>query len=675
MLVERYQPMAFCLALRLVREQETAHDLVQEALLQAFLSLHRLQNDERFQNWLYGIVLNLCRNWLRGRPEHHSSLDLLLKDEASSQFSQISLNPRGDPQELLEKRELQQIVREAVAVLSLRNREVAYLFYYEDLSMQEIATRLGITLSAVKNRLHKGREQLRLHLQKTQPDFAFVPRRNRRTPLMLPLTIFHIIEQHESFSDTFTLFFLDEQQRRLFPLRIIESRPPSFSPPNATTSEPLTLDLVEQVLHALNGTLQEVAITTLWEDLLYSKITFRGPGGVHALNARLYDGLVLALHLHATISVSEEIFERRAVLLSELGTTREQQLAEALQRAQSGSLFLAKKTINLDLSDGLRGWLILALPDEAVYGLDPTTPYAGKASLALSLFKGRSQGSLLVLHEGFSADAYRGKRVRLRAYVKAEGDTQAKLNLKIVGALLDPQPQIPHMHAGSQGMHMGYIAHAKIKQMEENSDWLLHEMVINVPEDGTLMSVMLGMEKPGKIWMSGMVLDMVDATVPLTGTEMDPPSLKPLNLDFQDELEFWQIGGSTPDAYEVGVEEIPTSPGGLCAYLRSDRTEPGGTVKLQQRLLALSFQGKQLRLSAQIKTTNVKQARLFIQTGLISEKIMDEKIEGTTDWQPYQVILPISEQTWLLHFGLTLHGKGQAWIKDIQLQVLGPSEN
>src|SRR5215472_1199097 len=119
MLVERYQPMAFCLALRLVREQETAHDLVQEALLQAFLSLHRLQNDERFQNWLYGIILNLCRNWLRERPERLSSLDLLLKDEASSYFSRLSFDPRDDPQEWLEKRELQQMVREAVALLSL----------------------------------------------------------------------------------------------------------------------------------------------------------------------------------------------------------------------------------------------------------------------------------------------------------------------------------------------------------------------------------------------------------------------------------------------------------------------------------------------------------------------------------------------------------------------------
>ncbi len=62
--------MAACIALRMVPNEENAHDLVQEAMLQAFLSLDRLRDDTRFKSWFYGIVLNVCRNSRReGKTE------------------------------------------------------------------------------------------------------------------------------------------------------------------------------------------------------------------------------------------------------------------------------------------------------------------------------------------------------------------------------------------------------------------------------------------------------------------------------------------------------------------------------------------------------------------------------------------------------------------------------
>lgn len=62
-LVERYHTMALWLALRYTGERDIAQELVQEALLQAYLSLRRLREPERFKSWFYGIVLNLCHSW------------------------------------------------------------------------------------------------------------------------------------------------------------------------------------------------------------------------------------------------------------------------------------------------------------------------------------------------------------------------------------------------------------------------------------------------------------------------------------------------------------------------------------------------------------------------------------------------------------------------------------
>ncbi|MGH2542180.1 MAG: RNA polymerase sigma factor, partial [Ardenticatenaceae bacterium] len=60
-LIGRYHGMAERVAMGMVSQIELARDLAQEAMLQAYLSLGSLRDDRRFQSWLYGIVLNVCR--------------------------------------------------------------------------------------------------------------------------------------------------------------------------------------------------------------------------------------------------------------------------------------------------------------------------------------------------------------------------------------------------------------------------------------------------------------------------------------------------------------------------------------------------------------------------------------------------------------------------------------
>ncbi|HEY5004890.1 MAG TPA: sigma-70 family RNA polymerase sigma factor [Ktedonobacteraceae bacterium] len=98
LLIERYRPMAFAIVLQQVLQQETAQDLVQEATLQAYLSLNQLQDATCFKNWFYGIVLNTCRYWRRKQRTSfilldESAEDLLKADDA-------------DPSDLVEENEL-----------------------------------------------------------------------------------------------------------------------------------------------------------------------------------------------------------------------------------------------------------------------------------------------------------------------------------------------------------------------------------------------------------------------------------------------------------------------------------------------------------------------------------------------------------------------------------------
>src|SRR5947209_11832515 len=87
-LVTRYLETARRVAIGMVANEEVARDLVQEALLQAYLSLRRLREAERFKSWLYGIVLNVCRSYLR---EQKGSFLSLHGDSGARRFDPLAL--------------------------------------------------------------------------------------------------------------------------------------------------------------------------------------------------------------------------------------------------------------------------------------------------------------------------------------------------------------------------------------------------------------------------------------------------------------------------------------------------------------------------------------------------------------------------------------------------------
>ena|SRR6266516_1063116 len=109
-LIERTRVIALALAFRLIANPETVRDVIQEAMLQAFLSLDRLRDTTRFKSWFYGIVLNLCRTWLRQQHTRTLSLEALATQWQAGTFSSFLDVP--DPSETVEEQELYQLVQE-----------------------------------------------------------------------------------------------------------------------------------------------------------------------------------------------------------------------------------------------------------------------------------------------------------------------------------------------------------------------------------------------------------------------------------------------------------------------------------------------------------------------------------------------------------------------------------
>jgi RNA polymerase sigma-70 factor, ECF subfamily len=144
-LVRRHQATAAALAARVLGSEDPARDAVQEAAVAAMTGLDRLRSPDRFGAWFCGIALNVSRRWLR---QLRSEFPAARPDRARD---------GGGPDELAELADLASLVRAAIADLADGQREAVLLFYLQGLSHREVAAELGISVGAVKARLHQAR--------------------------------------------------------------------------------------------------------------------------------------------------------------------------------------------------------------------------------------------------------------------------------------------------------------------------------------------------------------------------------------------------------------------------------------------------------------------------------------------------------------------------------------
>ncbi|MCS7209830.1 MAG: sigma-70 family RNA polymerase sigma factor [Fimbriimonadales bacterium] len=144
---------------------ETTHDVLQDALLNAFKALHQFRGDANFATWLYTIARRLCIRARRELDRFYSLDDPLNSEEGKAILRQLIDQYSQDPQALAIENDLRERVQRAVAELPDSLRPVLQLRDMEGLSTEETAKKLGLTQAAVKARLHRARELLRQKLE------------------------------------------------------------------------------------------------------------------------------------------------------------------------------------------------------------------------------------------------------------------------------------------------------------------------------------------------------------------------------------------------------------------------------------------------------------------------------------------------------------------------------
>ncbi|HTX41012.1 MAG TPA: sigma-70 family RNA polymerase sigma factor [Acidobacteriaceae bacterium] len=175
------------IALRRLDNVADAEDAVQTAFLSAWKNLDQFRGQAQMSTWLTAIVINSARLVVRKRPRL-LHLPLEHEDDRGNRISETLSDTKPDPETQVLRLELEHRLRRLSIHLSPGLRAVYRLRTIEGLSVQETATALGLTVSAVKTRAARAREQLRL-LDESQPAEVAAPtgprhmrRRRRRKP-------------------------------------------------------------------------------------------------------------------------------------------------------------------------------------------------------------------------------------------------------------------------------------------------------------------------------------------------------------------------------------------------------------------------------------------------------------------------------------------------------------
>lgn len=161
-LVNAYMKRVLSIAYGFVRDPSAAEDLAQEAFVRAFQNLHRFRRGERFGPWVFRIVANLALDQLKRR-----------RRAAEEVLSETAAAPASHGTERrVELSELSRQIDAAIESLPPMQRHVARLYLVEELSHQDIAGMLGLSVGTVRSHLSRARAKLQQVLRDVSPEGA-----------------------------------------------------------------------------------------------------------------------------------------------------------------------------------------------------------------------------------------------------------------------------------------------------------------------------------------------------------------------------------------------------------------------------------------------------------------------------------------------------------------------
>jgi RNA polymerase sigma-70 factor (ECF subfamily) len=156
-LLKQYQPLVYGFGIKMCRDPEDARDVLQETLFAAARTLHGFRGASSVSTWLYAIARSFCIK----RRRRSAFAPEVVSLEAEAQHAGWARDQAPDPERRLAEHEVRAALEAAIAALEPAYREVLLLRDVEGLSAAEVARITGLSVAAVKSRLHRARVAVR----------------------------------------------------------------------------------------------------------------------------------------------------------------------------------------------------------------------------------------------------------------------------------------------------------------------------------------------------------------------------------------------------------------------------------------------------------------------------------------------------------------------------------
>ena len=152
-LVNRYKDLVYTLAYRMLKHREEAEEVAQDAFVKVYRSLNKFKGDSKFSTWIYKVTYNTCLDRLKKNKKHFNDVPI-------DEYTEYKLETIDNALEGMIKMERSDLIKRCINKLPSESSYLLTLYYFEELSLDEMSKIIGITSNTIKVKLYRARKKL-----------------------------------------------------------------------------------------------------------------------------------------------------------------------------------------------------------------------------------------------------------------------------------------------------------------------------------------------------------------------------------------------------------------------------------------------------------------------------------------------------------------------------------
>ncbi|WP_456442008.1 RNA polymerase sigma factor [Psychroserpens sp.] len=173
-LVDRYKDLVFTLALRMLKNREEAEEIAQDTFIKTYKSLDKFKGDSKFSTWIYRVAYNSCLDRIKKNKKHINDVEI-------NEFTEHQVVTIDNALDKMEIKEREEAMQRCIDTLPSEESFLLTLYYFDDLSLEEISKIVGITANSIKVKLFRSRKKLATILKsQLEPEIIDYYERERR---------------------------------------------------------------------------------------------------------------------------------------------------------------------------------------------------------------------------------------------------------------------------------------------------------------------------------------------------------------------------------------------------------------------------------------------------------------------------------------------------------------